>query len=77
MSTCPSCHQAIPVSCKNCDEQIVFMDGKPMSYRNHYTTGCGHSGKAKPTGSFGKPSIVTSAEQKSFDEAVAKAEKDG
>ena len=65
------------MSCKNCDEQIVFVDGKPMSYRNHYTTGCGRNGKAKPTVSFGKPSIVTDKERASFDAALKEAEKDG
>ena len=35
------------MSCKNCDEQIVFIDGKPMSWQNHFKV-CGRNGKAKP-----------------------------
>ena len=62
------------MSCKNCDEQIVFMDGKPMSYRNHYTTGCGHGGKARPTVSCGKKSIVTTAETQAFGKRVREGE---
>ena len=76
MSTCPACHQAIPQTCKKCGEQIIFREGKPVSWQNHFKV-CGRNGKAKPTVSFGKKSIVTPAEQKSFDEAVARAEKGG
>lgn len=75
MSTCPSCHQSIPFSCDRdgCHDQIIVVDGVPMSYQNHHKK---HAAKKLPV-HIGKASIVTPAEQKSFDKAVAKAEEDG
>ena len=73
MSTCPACHQPIPQTCKKCGEQIIFREGKPVSWQNHFKV-CGAKVK-KARVSFGKPPAATEAEQRSFDAAVEKATK--
>jgi len=47
MSTCPACHQPIPKSCDTCGEQIIFREGKPVSWQNHFKTGCGRNGRVR------------------------------
>ena len=72
MGTCPTCHQAIPKTCRACGELIVFREGKPVSWQNHFKV-CRPAGKVKPVVHVGKKSIVTEAETASFDAAVEKA----
>ena len=74
MSTCPSCHQAIPFSCDrdDCHAQIIIIGDLALSYQNHHKE-CGN--KKKVAVRVGKPSIVTTKEQASFAALVAEAMK--
>ena len=79
MSTCLSCHQAIPFSCNrdDCHDQIIVVDGVPMSYQNHHKKHVTKKASGPGEMVFRKPSIVTDKERASFDAALEKAEKDG
>ena len=72
-STCSRCHQAIPQMCDRagCGEQIIFVDGVPMSYQNHHKK---HAVKKpvvkKPVVRVGKAPVATAQEQQSLLDAI-------
>ena len=84
MSTCPCCHQAIPQTCDRCPEQIIFRDGDPVSYQNHFKSKLHResvngkakqevrAGKASLPGEmiFRKPPVATAEEQQSLIDAI-------
>ena len=49
-----------------CGEQIIFVDGVPMSYQNHHKK---HAVK-KPVVRVGKPPVATAQEQQSLIDAI-------
>ena len=71
MSTCPACHQPIPQTCDICPEQIVFHDGNPVSYQNHFKSKLHRenvNGKVKaPELSFGKKATTAEEDQSLVD----------